>query len=89
MRSGLVGGGHLVGQFADHGLLDEILLGVAPVTLGGGAPLPPRRLLASELTLVSVENDGAFVFLTYRVGPAAQLAGPVGQLAGPVGQLEL
>ena len=89
MRPGLVGGGDLVGQFADHGLLDEILLGVAPVTLGGGAPLLPRRLLASELTLVSVENDGAFVFLTYRVGPGAQLAGPAGQLAGPAGQLEL
>ena len=79
MRPGLVGGGDLVGQFADHGLLDEILLGVAPVTLGG-APLLPRRLLASELTLVSVENDGAFVFLTYRVGPGAQLAGPAAQL---------
>jgi dihydrofolate reductase len=88
VRPGLVGGGDLVGQFADHGLLDEILLGVAPVTLGGGAPLLPRRLLASELTLVSVENDGAFVFLTYRVGPA-QLAGPAAQSPGPAGQLEL
>jgi dihydrofolate reductase len=73
VRPGLVGGGNLVGQFADHGLLDEILLGVAPVMLGGGAPLLPRRLLASDLTLVGVENDGAFVFLTYRVGPAGQL----------------
>ena len=37
----LVGGGDLVGQFADSGLLDEVLVGVAPVTLGGGAPLLP------------------------------------------------
>ena len=63
----LVGGGDLVGQFADRGLLDEILLGVAPVTLGAGAPLLPRRLTASELTLQSVDRDERFVFLTYGV----------------------
>ena len=63
----LVGGGELVGQFADRGLLDEILLGVAPVMLGGGAPLLPRRLLASDLTLAAVEHEGQFVFLTYRL----------------------
>ncbi|MGH3648629.1 MAG: dihydrofolate reductase family protein, partial [Micromonosporaceae bacterium] len=46
----LVGGGELVGSFADRDLLDEIILGVAPVTLGAGAPLLPRRLPASRLT---------------------------------------
>src|SRR5436189_3582813 len=50
----LVGGGELVGQFADVGLLDEILLGIAPVTLGGGAPLLPRRLTAARLELTDV-----------------------------------
>jgi dihydrofolate reductase len=63
----LVGGGDLVGQFADRGLLDEILLGVAPVTLGRGAPLLPRRLTASRLELVEVARDGQFARLTYRV----------------------
>jgi len=63
----LVGGGDLVGQFADRGLLDEILLGVAPVTLGGGAPLLPRRLTASRLELVEAEQDRQFARLTYRV----------------------
>jgi len=63
----LVGGGDLVGQFADQGLLDEILLGIAPVMLGGGAPLLPRRLPASELALVQVAQDSSFVFLTYRL----------------------
>jgi dihydrofolate reductase len=63
----LVGGGDLVGQFADRGLLDEILLGVAPVTLGGGAPLLPRRLTASRLELVEAERDRQFARLTYRV----------------------
>ena len=65
----LVGGGDLVGQFADEGLLDEILLGVAPVTLGGGAPLLPRRLLSSQLTLTGVDRDDYFVYLSYRVTP--------------------
>jgi dihydrofolate reductase len=63
----LVGGGELVGQFADAGLLDEILLGVAPVTLGRGAPLLPRRLTASEVELVDVGRTGQFARLTYRV----------------------
>jgi dihydrofolate reductase len=63
----LVGGGDLVGQFADRHLLDEILLGVAPVTLGRGAPLLPRRLTASELELVEVAREGQFARLSYRV----------------------
>ncbi len=64
----LVGGGELVGRFGDEGLLDEIQLSIAPVTLGAGAPLLPRRLLASDLTLVSVERQGQFVSATYRLG---------------------
>ena len=65
----LVGGGDLVGQFADHGLLDEIILGIAPVTLGGGAPLLPRRLTGTSLALAGVQVvDDAFVELRYRVG---------------------
>jgi dihydrofolate reductase len=63
----LVGGGDLVGQFADHGLLDELILGVAPVTLGAGAPVLPRRLLSSRLTLSSVEQVAQFAYLTYAV----------------------
>jgi dihydrofolate reductase len=63
----LVGGGDLVGQFADAHLLDEILVGIAPATLGAGAPLLPRRLGASQLELVDVARDGQFVRLGYRI----------------------
>jgi dihydrofolate reductase len=63
----LVGGGDLVGQFADRELLDEILVAVAPVTLGRGAPLLPRRLEASQLELVDVGRDGQFARLGYHV----------------------
>ena len=66
----LVGGGELVGAFADAGLLDEIILGVAPVTLGGGAPLLPRRLPSSRLSLTGMEQRGQFAYLTYAVSPS-------------------
>jgi dihydrofolate reductase len=72
----LVGGGDLAGQFADEGLLDEILLSVAPVTLGAGAPLLPRRLLSSRLTLTAVDRDEYFAYLSYRVTPPRLTPGP-------------
>jgi dihydrofolate reductase len=60
----IVGGGDLVGQFADAGLLDEVILYIAPVTLGVGAPLLPRRL---ELSLEEVGRNGDFVAARYSV----------------------
>jgi dihydrofolate reductase len=63
----LVGGGELVGRFADQHLLDEILVGIAPVTLGRGAPLLPRRLTAAQLELVDVSRDRQFARLRYRL----------------------
>lgn len=70
----LMGGGDLVGQFHDRGLLDELILHVAPVTLGAGAPLLPRRIAAPPLRLTGVERHGeVFVGLRYEVqrAPAA------------------
>lgn len=67
----VMGGGDLVGQFADAGLLDRIVATVAPVTLGEGAPLLPRDLRSDRLTLVSVEQRGQFAELTYDVGSPA------------------
>jgi dihydrofolate reductase len=64
----LVGGGELVGAFADRGLLEEILLGVQPVFLGSGAPLLPRRLTSKRVRLDSARQDGQQVLLVYSVG---------------------
>jgi dihydrofolate reductase len=65
----IVGGGELAGAFADAGLLDELILGVAPVTLGAGAPLLPRRLTSSRLKLADLRRRGEFAYLTYHMGP--------------------
>jgi dihydrofolate reductase len=67
----IVGGGELVGLFTDAGLLDEIILGVAPVTLGGGAPLLPRRLIDGRLTLTGMQKLGGFAHLTYEVAASS------------------
>ena len=60
----VVGGGDLAGQFADLGLLDELWVQYAPVTLGAGAPLLPRRL---ELSLTEVARNADFACARYAV----------------------
>lgn len=63
----VVGGGDLAGQFADVGLLDRVVVSIAPVTLGAGRPLFPRR---HDLALVETARNGDFVVATYDVvGP--------------------
>ena len=74
----LVGGGDLVGQFADAGLLDDLILGVGSVFLGGGAPLLPRRITPPRLRLVSATAHGEdFVTLRYELvgGPTPESTG--------------
>ena len=63
----LMGGGDLIGQFNDAGRLDRIMLSVAAVTLGSGAPLLPRRIESNRLRLVDVRQTGQFAELTYDV----------------------
>ena len=60
----IVGGGDLAGQFADVGLLDEVIVQFAPVTLGAGAPLLPRRI---ELRLDELGRNGDFVSARFSV----------------------
>jgi dihydrofolate reductase len=60
----IVGGGDLAGQFAEAGLLDEVIVYIAPVTLGAGAPLLPRRI---ELDLVELGQNGDFACAKYAV----------------------
>jgi dihydrofolate reductase len=64
----LVGGGELVGQFHDHGLLDELFVQIGSVTLGAGKPLLPRAIVSPPLTLLSVRAVGTgFAELHYEV----------------------
>lgn len=63
----VLGGGDLAGQFLDAGALDEVAVTVAPVTLGAGAPLLPRRLESDRLRLVEARAAGRFARLVYAV----------------------
>ena len=60
----IVGGGDLAGQFAAAGLLDEVIVYIAPVTLGAGAPLLPRHV---ELRLEELERNVDFACARYAV----------------------
>lgn len=62
----IVGGGELVGQFHDAGLLDELIVQVGSVTLGAGRPLLPRRIAFPPMTLTGVRQIGpGFAELRY------------------------
>lgn len=60
----VVGGGGLAGQFADAGLLDEVVVSIAPVTLGAGVPLLPTHV---ELELEEVARNRDFACVRYTV----------------------
>jgi dihydrofolate reductase len=60
----IVGGGDLAGQFAERGLLDEVIVYIAPVTLGAGAPLLPRHV---ELRLEELARNVDFACARYSV----------------------
>ncbi|MPQ98355.1 dihydrofolate reductase [Modestobacter sp. I12A-02628] len=60
----VVGGGPVAAQFAAAGLLDEVVVSIAPVTLGAGAPLLPARV---ELVVREVARNGEFACVRYDV----------------------
>lgn len=64
----VVGGGGVASQFAEAGLLDEVLVTVVPVVLGEGKPLFDRALPGSlRLTGTTVFRSG-MVELRYERG---------------------
>ena len=78
----IVGGGDLAGQFADAGLLDEVIVSIAPVTLGAGAPLLPRRL---ELQLEGARPQRRpHLCQVHRGPPAGLTSARDGPATGPV-----
>lgn len=60
----ILGGGNLASQFADTGILDEVIVKIAPVVIGAGAPLLPRPV---ELRLEDVARNVDFVGARFSV----------------------
>jgi dihydrofolate reductase len=64
----IVGGGPVASQFADAGLLDEVLLTVVPVVLGKGKPLFDRPLPDGPMQLIGTRVfDTGMVELRYAI----------------------
>jgi dihydrofolate reductase len=64
----VVGGGNVASQFADEGLLDEVLVTVVPVVLGAGKPLFDRRLPGGPMQLTgTTQFDSGMVELRYEI----------------------
>jgi dihydrofolate reductase len=63
----VVGGGNVASQFADAGLLDEVLLTVVPVVLGAGKPLFDRALPGGPMQLTGTTTfQSGMVELRYE-----------------------
>jgi dihydrofolate reductase len=61
----VVGGGEVAAQFADAGLIDEMIVSYAPCTLGTGGRLLPVH---SEWTLIEAAANGEFICARWRKG---------------------
>jgi dihydrofolate reductase len=67
----VVGGGGVASQFAEAGLLDEVIVTVVPVALGAGKPLFDRRLPGGPMQLTGVlPRASGMVELRYARLPA-------------------
>jgi dihydrofolate reductase len=65
----IVGGGDVASQYADAGLLDEVIATVVPVVLGTGKPLFDRRLHGGPMRLARTRAfDSGMVELRYSIG---------------------
>ena len=64
----LAGGGELIGAFLQAGLVDQVLLAVQPVLLGGGIPLFPCNFPQVNLRLAHCQPySSGVVMLHYDV----------------------
>ena len=64
----VVGGGNVASQFADAGLLDDLIVTVVPVVLGEGKPLFDRCLPGPPMQLVGTrEFDTGMTELRYEL----------------------
>jgi dihydrofolate reductase len=64
----VIGGGNVATQFADEGLLDELLVTVVPVVLGEGKPLFDRRLPGGPIQLTGTTTfETGMVELRYEI----------------------
>jgi dihydrofolate reductase len=64
----IVGGGNVASQFADEGLLDDVLVTVVPVVLGAGKPLFDHRLPGGAMQLMGTRAfDTGMVELRYEI----------------------
>jgi dihydrofolate reductase len=71
----VVGGGNLAAQFADAGLLDELILSVIPVVLGDGKRLLPLEGPTPPLELTASRTMGrGIVELRYRLSAGGNAA---------------
>jgi dihydrofolate reductase len=64
----VVGGGNVASQFADAGLLDELIVTAVPVVLGDGKPLFDRRIAGAPMRLVgALPRSNGMVELRYEI----------------------
>lgn len=62
-----IGGATLAAQAADADLIDEYLIRVYPVLVGGGTPFFSRHERRTDLELLEARTFGRVVYLRYRV----------------------
>jgi dihydrofolate reductase len=66
----LMGGGNVAAQFAERGLLDELLLTVVPVLIGSGKSLMPLARPTSPVSLTGTTTfENGSIELRYRLTP--------------------
>lgn len=61
----VIGGGTVLAPLLDCGMVDHIILQIAPVLLGGGVPLFTQKETLRRFHLERVQQYGQFAELTY------------------------